>query len=212
MKIAFYLDPSCPFCWITSRWLLIVEKHRDLEIDWRLFSLALKNDELNNTGNDKTLHGDSHRSSHRVMRVMKAAQTNYDASLIDLYSDFGMIFHVGEQAYNDQLISDILAKHNLPAELLASANDTSYDKLLSESIKSATDIAGQDIGVPTIVFTNDDGQEVGYFGPVLQELPGTEESLKIWDGLSNLATSGSFYELKRSRPSGQPDVFSTAKC
>ena len=65
--------------------------------------------------------------------------------------------------------------------------------------------------MPTIIFNNN-GKKQGYFGPVLQELPNKEEALKLWDGLAVLASSETFYELKRSRPSGDPNVFSTAKC
>ena len=79
-------------------------------------------------------------------------------------------------------------------------------------MKEAISVAGEDIGVPTIVFELEDGTKTGYFGPVLQDLPDKEESLRLWDSLSVLATDKSFYELKRSRPAGVPDVYSTAKC
>ncbi len=46
MKITFYFDPSCPFCWITSRWLLMVAEERELQITWKPFSLAIKNEAL----------------------------------------------------------------------------------------------------------------------------------------------------------------------
>lgn len=210
MKVTFYLDPSCPFCWITSRWLLMVSAHRDITIDWQPFSLAIKNDELAG-GHDKTKHGDIHRAAHRVLRVMLAAQDS-GASFLDLYTDFGIPYHIAGDQYEDALISSVLAKHNLPADLLQAADDTSYDARLQASIESAISIAGEDIGVPTIVFTLDDGSKSGYYGPVLQELPDLEESLELWDSLSTLATSKHFYELKRSRPTGGPDVFSTAKC
>ncbi|HEY5268418.1 MAG TPA: DsbA family protein [Candidatus Saccharimonadales bacterium] len=209
MNIEFYFDPSCPFCWITSRWLLIASDHRDINITWKPFSLAIKNKQLN--GKDKSKYSEIARSSHRVLRVMLAAQDE-GASLIDLYTDFGIKHHVAGDEFDDKLITKVLAKHKLPVNLLKCANDTNYDKRLRASIKNATDVCGKDIGVPTIIFILEDGSKNGYFGPVLQDLPELEESLKLWDGLSLLATNKSFYELKRSRPSGGPDVFSTARC
>jgi len=36
----FWFDPICPWAFMTSRWLLEVEKIRDISITWNLFSLA----------------------------------------------------------------------------------------------------------------------------------------------------------------------------
>lgn len=210
MDVTFYFDPCCPFCWITSRWLLMVSADRDIAIDWQPFSLALKNDEVRG-GHDKTAHGDMHRAAHRVLRVMLAAQKE-GAKLIDLYTDFGNQYHLAGDAYDDALIAKILGQHNLPAGVTKAADDVSYDAALQKSIDEAVSVAGEDIGVPTIIFTAQDGIKNGFFGPVLQQLPDKDAALKLWDGLSQLASDKNFYELKRSRPSGDPDVYSTAKC
>lgn len=210
MNISFYFDPSCPFCWITSRWLLTIAEHREIYIDWQPFSLALKNDELNSTNeNDSTPHGDMHRASHRVLRVIQAANADSDATLINLYTSFGKAFHVDKRDFDDALIAEILSAHNLQTDLIEKATDSSLDNSLQAVIESAIDVAGEDIGVPTIIFEQADGNRAGYFGPVLQTLPDLDESLAIWDGLSKLANVSSFYELKRARPDGWPDVMST---
>lgn len=210
-QVEFYFDPSCPFCWITSRWLLQISAERDVDITWQQFSLALKNNELT-SGEDATPHGDIHRASHRVQRVISRAVSECGASAIDLYSEFGRRYHIAEQAFDDTMIREVLTTLDLPAELLAAADDASLDEVLQAELDAAIAVAGEDIGVPTIVFTDKDGNRLGYFGPVLSELPETlEESLDIWDGLEKLARTSSFYELKRSRSDG-PDVFSTAKC
>jgi hypothetical protein len=209
-KIEFYFDPSCPFCWITSRWLLVVAEHRDIDVTWRQFSLALKNGEVAEEKGESS-YAAMHREAHRIQRVLRAASMQHGASLVELYSEFGMHFHIGGRKFDDELIKGVLATKKLPAELLRAADDVSLDRDLVEEIRSATDVAGEDIGVPTIIFTKKDGARVGYFGPVLNELPDVEESLAIWDGLEKIATTNSFYELKRARD-GAPDVFSAARC
>ena len=211
-SIEFYFDPACPFSWITSRWLLQVSEHRDLQVEWRQFSLALKNDELSKKS-DESPHASEHRASHRIHRVIRQAVLDHNVPVIDLYSEFGVRRHIMEKPFDDQMTHEVLEAKKLPLELAKSADDQSLDTYLQAEIDSAIEAAGGDIGVPTIVFTDKTGKRLGYFGPVLNELPSnTEESLAIWDGLEKLATVSSFYELKRARPSGNPNVFSAARC
>lgn len=208
-SIEFFYDPCCPFCWITSRLLLEVSKERELDITWRPFSLAVKNDELDGDENAVTPHGKMHRSSHRVLRVITKAAEENGASVIDLYFAFGRRFHVEHEKYDDAMIAAVLAEAGLPAELAKAADDTSLDDGLRASIDAAIEAVGEDIGVPTIVFDSEDGERRGFYGPVLQTLPSKEEGLRLWDSLTGMVSVPAFYELKRTRPDGMPDTAST---
>ena len=42
-QIRFYFDPLCPWCYQTSRWARRLEELGTVEIDWRVFSLAVVN-------------------------------------------------------------------------------------------------------------------------------------------------------------------------
>ncbi len=178
---------------------------RDIDIDWRLFSLAYKNGELKG---EKAYA--NHMPAHRVVRVMMAASKE-GASLHDLYTNFGIQHFLNGEEYSDKLITSILEKLNLDKSLIKATDDRSLDKAIIASSESALKIVGQDIGVPTIVFIYEDGRQTGFFGPVLKELPDQDESVKLWDSLVELSKHDGFYELKRGRNS-PPDVYSTAKC
>ncbi len=206
MEVTFYFDPSCPFCWVTSRWLLMVSNKRELKINWKPFSLAIKNNEL-----DGNKSGYNHMPAHRVVRVLLAA-SELGADLGELYKAFGIQHFLAGEEYSDEVIAQVLDAQKLDAGLAKSADDISLDAELKSYIDEAVATVGQDIGVPTIVFNNQEGKATGFFGPVIQTLPDQEESLKLWDAFITLAEKPYFFELKRGRETGGPDVVSTAKC
>ena len=42
--VDFWFDPSCPWAWMTSRWLDQVATLRNLEVNWHVMSLAVLNE------------------------------------------------------------------------------------------------------------------------------------------------------------------------
>jgi len=210
MKVDFYFDPSCPFCWVTSRWLLMVTNKRQLTIEWHLFSLAIKNSELNKKDSNKAVSF-NHLPAHRVERAMLAA-SNQGADMLTMYTAFGIKHFLAGEDYSDETIESVFDQLKLDKKLVKSADDQSLDDQLRQSTNQAIDIVGADIGVPTIILERRDGTKTGFFGPVIQELPEMDEAIELWDGVVKLANNPNFYELKRGRPDGGPDVISTAKC
>lgn len=82
MKVQFWFDPACPFCWMTSRWLVRVAKHRDLSIEWLPISLLRKN----GTREGEPFFAEV-TASHGMLRVVEASLRLWDGFLAMVATD-----------------------------------------------------------------------------------------------------------------------------
>lgn len=192
-SVEFWFDPSCPWCWMTSRWASEVSEVRGFPITWHPISLAILNE-----GHDHGPHSEHHRQGHRMGRVIAAAARAHGADVVaQLYTEFGTRVHPGGRSDIDAIIAEALAAAELPATLLTSADDDSFDEELRSNTDHAMKIAGPNVGVPIISI---DG--VAFFGPVVTPAPTGETALRLWDGIYAAASVPGFYELKRGRTAG----------
>ncbi|MFJ4472264.1 DsbA family protein [Streptomyces sp. NPDC089424] len=201
--VDFWFDPLCPWAWMTSRWVLEVEKVRDIEVRWHLMSLAVLNE-------DKEDLPEEYREMLTTkawgpVRVVIAARQEHGPEVLgDLYTALGTRIHNQGQGPEKEAVAAALKEVGLPDSLMEHWDATPYEPELRASHQEGIDKVGQEVGTPVIAVPGPGGEEVAFFGPVVTPAPQGEEAARLWDGTLAVASVPGFYELKRTRTKG-PD-------
>ena len=187
----FWFDPACPFAWITSRWILEVEKVRDISVTWHIMSLAYLNEDKDVPDTYREFLSDK----WGPVRVCMAAEELHGAdALLPLYTALGTRRHQDEREFDRAMIEESLTEAGLPISLADAMDDDSYDDDIRKSHHLGMDQVGNEVGTPTIAF-----EGAAFFGPVLSAIPRGEDAGQLWDSCVAVAKVPYFYELKRSR-------------
>ncbi|MDH6460733.1 2-hydroxychromene-2-carboxylate isomerase [Micromonospora sp. A200] len=206
--VDMWFDPVCPWAWVTSRWLLEVERVRPVDVRFNVMSLAVLNE-----GNDDVPepyrdrpdeYFELRRRSWGPVRIcVGAAQAHGQGVLRDLYTAFGTRIHPGGQPLGDALNRAALADAGLDPALAAAAESTTHDDAVRASHDAGMKPVGTDVGTPVIHAPGPvAGETVAFFGPVVTPAPRGEAAGRLWDGVLLVAGTSGFYELKRSRDLG----------
>jgi 2-hydroxychromene-2-carboxylate isomerase len=187
----FWFDPKCPFAWITSRWMLEVEKVRDVDVNWHVMSLAY----LNESKDVSEEYRSFLESAWGPVRVLIAAEQEHgNEVLLPLYTAMGNRIHLEKRDADRSMVEDALSEAGLPVALADAMEDSSYDDALKKSHHAGMDQVGDEVGTPVVAI-----ESTAFFGPVITKAPAGEEAGELWDAAVQLASYPLFFEMKRSR-------------
>ena len=189
--VDFYFDATCPFAWITSRWILEVQKVRDVRVVFKIMSLAVLNE-----GRD--LDPEYLARLEKAWLPARAAvqvRERYGAEALGpWYTAVGTRIHEQGRTDFEAVVAEALEELGHDADILDAARTDVADEQLRASQKEAEDLVGNDVGTPVVAFNG-----TAFFGPVMTRIPRGVEAGRIFDGAVALADFPYFYEIKRAR-------------
>ena len=194
--VELFVDPACPFAWMTSRWLGHATEVRQFTPRFSVMSLAVLN-EGRDLDPDYRRTTDESWGAARLAIAIAEAEGN--AAFSRWYTAWGERYHVGgDQDDRKRVAEQALADAELPASLIEHYDHVpgdATDQALRASHERGISMVGDDVGTPVISF----GEGTAYFGPVISPAPRGEEAGRLLDGMQALASVTGFYEIKRSR-------------
>ena len=176
---------------MTSRWVVEVAKHRDLDVTWNVMSLAVLNEDNDVSEDYKAFFPRALRYTRLIAAVK---ELHGQESVKKLYDALGARIHPGGSKNPDEVIPAALAEVELPADLERYSQSDEHDTQMRASHFDGIHRVGQDVGTPVIAVNG-----VAFFGPVLSPAPKGEQAVALWDGVVAAAGYDGFFELKRSR-------------
>ena len=196
--VELFVDPTCPFAWMTSRWLLHAAEVRDIRPRFGMMSLAVLN-EGRDVDADYRRHLDD---AWGPVRIAERILRDYgDDAFSRWYTAWGQRYHVGGDHDRRAVAEKALADADLPAQLMGYYDNVpgdETDKEVRASHEHAQSMVGNDVGTPVISF----GKGIAYCGPVISPAPRGEDAGRLLDAMRTLASIDGVYEVKRARTGG----------
>lgn len=193
-KVTFYLDPSCPWTWRTSRWLVDVTRAKDVPVEYRAFELS------NGAPLDRVpeqFRAGATASRGFLRAVEKAHADSRDDVIGAVYTAYGTAVHDNKQTPSEDLVRQAFTD-NGGGDYLNALGDDSLDAGVAAARAQAQQHSGDDSGSPVLVLKSEAGER-GFFGPVLAPTPTGPDAERLWDLIVTAASVPQFFELKGRR-------------
>lgn len=194
--IEYFFDPSCPWTWMTSRWLVDAAGQTGTDIEWRNLSLGVVNADREIPEQYRAAVA-AGRNAHRVIAALRADGRN---DLVgDFYTEWGRRFHHDRAEPSAGLAGEVAAAIGAE-QWAAAADDARWDPDVEASTKEGQELAGGgEVGSPILAFGE---PRVGIFGPIVSPPPSGDHAVALFEHVVAASSMPGFYELKRGRNAG----------
>jgi 2-hydroxychromene-2-carboxylate isomerase len=200
-EVEVFVDPSCPWAWITSRWVNEVAAQRDLTVTWRSYCLEIRDDygvapTVPESFRETAIA--AHAVAHRMLRIFETARAEAGEDAVDaLYTAWGQRFFVADRLADDELLRQCVAATTLSSQLVDAADEEKWDAPIVEAMEVAYAFGGPKTQTPTIVVRGDPPH--GFKGPVMAPAPTGDAAARLWDAIQVLSREPGFFEITRPR-------------
>jgi len=198
--VEVYVDPSCPWAYITSLWLVEVRPQRNLALTWRSFCLEIRDD----YGVAPTMPEErreaaiaAHAVSHRMLRIMEAARASVGRRPSSRCSWRGAAVlpaRFGARRLDPRRVPRRVRPRRRPARRRGRGEVGRADRRVDGDrlrVRRAQD-------ADTTIVMRDDPPH-GFKGPVMAPAPTGEAAVRLWDAIQVLSREPGFFEFTRPR-------------
>ena len=201
--VDFWFDPLCPWAWMTSRWMLEVEKVRDVHTRFHVMSLSVLNEGRDlPEGYQRTME----RGWLGVRTAILVEKEHGQEKLREFYTALGTRYHPQEEPQTIETVKAALSEVGADESLADRAaawqpgdESDDIDQALRASHHEGMDPVGDEVGTPVIHVNG-----LALFGPVISPAPKGEQAGELFDGFVKVTAYPGFFELKRSRNDVHP--------
>ena len=198
----FFLDPICPWCWMTSRWVTNVQSERQLDVRWRFICLKFVNE--NKDDEYSVRHRPGHEAGVRMLRVLhEVAEREGNDAVGRLYTAIGTEWHV--HGRREEAMADLPGvPRRVPGRggSRPGVRRPRRRRVARSPVRDDTDEAlartGGNVGTPIITIGAGTEAPRSFFGPVMPKAPKGDDAVALWNAVATLAYS-EVAELKRTQ-------------
>ena len=188
-----WIDPLCPWAWLTSRWITDLAEQDLVSVRWHLFSLTEVNRKEPAPEPFELKPADA-----AAIALLRARDHGGDVAFGRLYTELGTLHHEDGRDYADPaVITDGVRLAGLPAAI-GEGLESDSDAIARWRAEHEDARAKGAFGVPTLSVT--DG--IYLYGPIVDVRVTGEAAADLWSHADFMLRQPHVWELKRERTSG----------